>query len=65
MELIIRIDEQGKIGVSGPIDDKITCYGMLELAKECIQDYHRARAARRVEPAKPGDIALIGGGRRP
>ena len=31
----------GQIKVEGPIHDKVLCYGLLELAKESIQDWNK------------------------
>ncbi len=39
LTLTIMMEEDGRIGVNGPIDNKILCYGMLELAKQAIQAY--------------------------
>lgn len=35
-ELTIRVSADGKIGVKGPIDQKMICLGALELAKQAI-----------------------------
>jgi len=39
LTLTVMLEEDGQIGVNGPIDNKILCYGMLELAKQAIQAY--------------------------
>lgn len=40
--LIIIFDTKTQeMQLNGPIIDKILCYGMLEMAKECLQHYHR------------------------
>lgn len=36
--LVITIGEHG-CRVEGPIDDKLTCYGMLELARDAIKTF--------------------------
>ena len=38
-QLIIVLEQDGKINVNGPIGDKLLCYGMLECAKSAIKDY--------------------------
>jgi hypothetical protein len=30
-----------QIGVQGPIEDKLFCYGLLEMAKEAIAEHHK------------------------
>ena len=39
IQLIIQLDEAGKISVNGPLDNKVLCYGLLESAKEAIRDF--------------------------
>lgn len=39
-ELTIRYNDQtGDINLTGPIPNKILCYGMLEMAKNAVHDY--------------------------
>lgn len=39
IQLTITLDEKtGNLQVTGPIQDRILCYGMLELAKATIQE---------------------------
>lgn len=44
--LVIMFDTRtNQVNVSGPILDKVNAYGMLEMAKEAIYEYHlRAQA---------------------
>ena len=37
-QLIISISASGDINVSGPIADKLLCYGLLGIAKDLIKD---------------------------
>lgn len=50
MELIIRLDDQGQVSVTGAIGDQLRAYGLLACAKDVIADYHRAQQARLVQP---------------
>ncbi len=36
-ELVISMDEKGSVSVNGPIENKIVCYGMLEVARQAVQ----------------------------
>lgn len=36
--LVIELEENGGIKVTGPIKDKLFCYGLLECAKNAIRD---------------------------
>ena len=51
MEAVITITlaANGQMAVNGAIDNKLVAFGMLELAKEAINEYHRA-AQQRVQP---------------
>jgi hypothetical protein len=48
--LTIVMDETGNIQVNGPLTNKVLCYGLLELAKESVSEWHRTNA-RLVQPA--------------
>lgn len=57
--LTISVDEKGQVGVNGPIQDKILCLGLMELAKVAVLEYNpdtRVAATpmgpRVVEPSK-------------
>lgn len=49
-ELIIRLTAEGKIEIQGPIDNKLTCYGLLEAGRDAIQEYHDAKARSTIIP---------------
>lgn len=36
VQLIITMTTDGQIRLTGPLDNKILCYGMLEAAKEIV-----------------------------
>ena len=40
-QLVITLQPNGHIQVQGPLDNKLACYGMLEMAKEAISAHHR------------------------
>ncbi len=48
--LTITLDEGGKVGINGPLQDKILCYGLLECAKVVIAQY-AAKDAPLIQPA--------------
>lgn len=45
-ELIIRVLEDGRMELSGPIDQPIIAFGLLELAKHVISEQMRAKTQR-------------------
>jgi hypothetical protein len=56
-KLIIELMPDGGVSVTGPIGKKGLCYGMLEMAKEAIQDYNRQQQPRLVQASSmPADI---------
>jgi hypothetical protein len=53
MEIVITMDEAGRVSVNGPLENKILCFGLLEVAKEAIKDFE----APKVKPATADDLA--------
>jgi hypothetical protein len=45
--LVITMDENNQIGVSGPISNKLLCYGMLAVAHDAIKDFNDNAAKQR------------------
>lgn len=46
----IVLTDNGQVSVSGPLQDKIACLGMLELAKDVVRAF---------DPAKHAGIMLV------
>jgi hypothetical protein len=59
VQLTITVDDKGQVAVNGPIDQTMFCYGLLEVAKECIRK-HGEEKARRVQPPGLADVATFG-----
>lgn len=38
LELVIRVVD-GKVQVTGPINEKLLCYALFECAKDAVRDY--------------------------
>jgi hypothetical protein len=53
-QLIITLDDAGKIQVAGPLDNQLMCYGMLEAGKAALQEHWRT-SQNRVQLA-PGPL---------
>lgn len=51
VELRIVMNEAGDVQVSGPIENKLVCYGLLELARETIALHAAQVQQRRVQLA--------------
>ena len=51
VRLVIEVSAQNGVTVSGPIHDKILCFGLLECAKDAVRDHiTRQVADKRVIP---------------
>lgn len=57
VQLTITLDDTGQISLAGPLDNKLVCYGLLELAKEAVQKIHD-QAQRRVHLAPAAAVPL-------
>lgn len=68
IQLLITMDpSDGKVSVTGPIDQPVLAYGLLELARDAIKDHNARRteeAQRRIVPPGPADLAIVNGGKR-
>jgi hypothetical protein len=57
--LSIVIEEDGRIGVNGPIQDKILCYGLLEVGRQAIQAYNPEQRIVTPEGKVPTNLKLV------
>lgn len=54
-QLTVTLLDTGAVNVTGPINNKTLCYGMLEVAKDIVRDYVAAANSPRVAtPQQPG-----------
>lgn len=53
---VVLVEGGGGVSVTGPIHNKILCYGMLEAAKEAIMEHQRREQDRRIQLASPADL---------
>lgn len=59
VQLVITALETGKVQVSGPIHDKLTCYALLEAARDAIKDHTDQLARSAIVQASPGDLTRL------
>lgn len=52
MELKIVFEPGQPVLVSGPIEDKLLCYGLLAEAHDAIQTFHTEKAKQLIQPAR-------------
>ncbi len=39
VKIIIELGDDQKINISGPLENKVLCYGLLEMGKDLVRDY--------------------------
>lgn len=57
-ELKIVITAEGQLQISGPIHDKMTCYAMLEGAKDAVREYNEKAASPIIQPSRDHSLSL-------
>lgn len=58
-QLTIAIDDKGSVSVTGPLDQLMFCYGMLEMAKDTLRNHQEEVRRRHVQPATVSDLKLV------
>jgi hypothetical protein len=54
--LTITRNPDGSIGVQGPLNDKVVCYGLLGAARDAIYDMHAAAAKSPIQTVPAGAL---------
>jgi hypothetical protein len=54
-KLIITFDEKGEVIVTGPLEQKLLCYGMLKAAEMAIASYK----ASPIQKPSPADMKRV------
>jgi hypothetical protein len=57
-QVTVTMTADGKVNVNGPMENKILCYGLLEMAKEVIVAFNAAQE-KRVQLAPPGSAQFL------
>lgn len=52
LALVIRVEQNGQLNVSGPLHDKMTCYALLEGARDVIKDHTDKMQRSAIVPVK-------------
>lgn len=45
VQLLIEMDERSQVSVSGPINNKMLCYGLLAIAHEVVKEFNDKQSA--------------------
>lgn len=60
-QITITVDDAGQVAVAGAIENKLSAYALLEIAKDAIREMH-AEKARTIQAATPAErLAIVGG----
>ena len=59
-KLTITMSPSGAISVTGPIDNGLLCFGLLEVAKDVVREHIKKKAESGIVPVQ---ILLPGNGR--
>jgi hypothetical protein len=67
MTIMIELTGPNSVNLVGPIQDKLLCFGMLEMAKAAVEEHHRElkykaeqeERAHGVTPASDADVAAV------
>ena len=60
VQIVITRDEKGSVAVSGPLADRMLCYGLLEIAKDVVREQSSKKNA--ITPATMLEIPGRNGG---
>lgn len=58
-KLEILLDDTGQIVVNGVIDNRLLAYGLLEVARDVIQE-RATQMQRKIQVPGPGDLRALG-----
>jgi hypothetical protein len=61
-ELKIALNDAGQLAITGPIENEMICYYLLEKGRQVVAEHHATKAARLVQPATALPFAISKGG---
>lgn len=59
IKIIIELGDDQKINISGPLENKVLCYGLLEMGKDLVRDY-KAKMVITPSLVGPGVVTPLG-----
>lgn len=59
-KLEITVDDAGRIDVNGPIQNRLLCYGLLQIAHDSIDTVFRESQQRIQVPTELERVSLVG-----
>lgn len=61
ISLVVTLLPDGKVNLTGPITNRMLCYGLLKMAEEILYDFSKAQKANIVLPKQHGIMDFIRG----
>lgn len=55
----INMYDNGQVDVSGPVENKVLCYGLLEVARDAIAEHAKKAAEQRIVTPGPAGLSLV------
>lgn len=59
VQILITMAPNGGVQVTGPIDNKLLCYGLLDCARDAIKDHSDQKAKGGIVQARQADPFLM------
>ena len=56
-ELTIKIDVGGNVSLSGPMENRMICYGLLSVARDMIFEMHMKKGSKKKIQLAPATLA--------
>lgn len=58
-QLVITLEDDGRVNVAGPLNDRVLAYGLLGIARDVVEKFNEEAAAKR------GNLVLAPAGSLP
>jgi hypothetical protein len=49
--ITITLNSAGQMSINGPLENRMLCYGLLDMAKDLVYETYKASTERLVQPA--------------
>ena len=56
LRLTVVIDGEGRVGIEGPLNNKILCYGLLQAGMDAVRNHKQAPTVQPVTGAAAGVV---------
>lgn len=59
LRMTIDVNDEGAVSVTGPLENQLICYGLLEVARDAIQTHVAKQQAAKIRPPTQSDILAL------